>query len=89
MKWAHPDFGNAFATIIADNKVVVYKEKTVTSYNEGNDPEKKTKWETIYEKNGQDNDTIIQDLKFVPKHLGYALSILYKNGYVEVISLAE
>jgi hypothetical protein len=70
LKWAHSDFGNAFVIKTSDNRVLVFKEKNMTQFEDGHEVKKFMRWEQIYEKNIQDEDTILQDIKFAPPHFG-------------------
>lgn len=96
LKWAHSDFGNAFVIKTSDNRVLVFKEKNVTQFDDSHDMKKVMKWEQIFEKNIHEEDTVLQDIKFAPPHfgrpqakLGFAISMIYQNGFLEVLSLQE
>jgi len=89
LKWAHSDFGNAFAVKTVDNRIIVYKEKAFTQPNESNVPTKINRWEPIYEENASEEEAFVRDIKFAPSHFGYAISVVYDNGVLKVVSLDE
>lgn len=70
LKWAHSDFGNAFVIKTTDNRVIVYKEKNETQFDDEFESKKYSKWEPIFEKAMQEEDTIVQEVKFAPPHFG-------------------
>lgn len=91
LKWAHSDLGNAFIVLTEDVKVSIYREMQITIMIADGIPSKKMSWEAfpVIDEHSVETYGGIRDVKFAPSHFGFAVTILYNKGLIEVKSLQD
>ena len=88
VRWGHPDHGNSFIVKTSNNNVMAYKEMRGVNSQAVNS----VRWEMIVDKNSKSPDSYefrMVDVKFAPSSVGFAVSIIYDDGCIEVMDLSE